>query len=1044
MCAGVLAAVLCAVPPLHAAAREIDGFERPSDWRAVPADGVSMHLASAPGVRGRALRVEFRFEHGAGYAVIHRDVGFDLPDNYRLRLRVRGECPSENLELKLIDSTGANVWWCNRRGYAFPRTWTTVDTRTRQISFAWGPAGGGTIHRVAAVELAVTAGSGGSGSVWFDALELEPLPPEGAWPPRVTASASSSSPGAKAPSAVDGDTSRAWRSGVGDRAPWLALDLGASYALGGMVVDWGARPARYVIEADPGDGTWRRVREVAGSRRRDWLQLPDLDARRVRLRALAVPPRGMAVREVAVEPSTWAPTRAALIDSIARTAPRGRYPRAFVGEQPFWTVVGVEGAHDRALMSEDGAIEPFTGGWSVEPFLIAGGRLVTWAGVLAEQSRLGGMLPLPRVTWRAGALNLEITARAEGGRDTSRAVVTYRLGNAAARDTLVRLALAVRPLQVNPESQSLGTPTGAAVIGRLDAAGGTVRVNGRPSLRVAPPPDGWGAIAFGDGDVSDFLARGALPPARPVVDPHGLASGALAWDLHVPAGGRVVVTVEMPIEPGAAWRTLATRSGIERGTLSEDERAAQLAWWSRFGDARLHMPADVMAAAQAQLGHILALRSGDALQPGARTYARSWIRDGAFMANALLRMGRADAAKDYLRWFAAHQYPNGKVPCCVDARGSDPVPEHDSEGEFVWLAAEVVRLARDTTAAREVWPAVLRAVDYLDALRDENARTTPPESLAFQGLLPPSISHEGYSARPMHSYWDDLFALRGYRDAAWLAGTLGLPVERERLAARASAFAAAFGASVRASMAAHHIDYVPGCADLGDFDATSTTLALDPVQAEALLPGGALERTFERYWTFARDRATGVRPWADYTPYEARAVGAFVRLGWRDRADSLLTWLMLGRRPAGWQQWPEVVTATPRAPHFLGDLPHAWVAADVLRSIVTMLAYERERDDALVLAAGVPAHWLDAGPVGVEQLHTRWGELEYWMTRGMEGFDIQVSALSAPPAGGVVIAAPDVTPRWRATVNGAAVPIAPDGTVTIHTLPARVRITLSM
>ena len=31
----------------------------------------------------------------------------------------------------------------------------------------------------------------------------------------------------------------------------------------------------------------------------------------------------------------------------------------------------------------------------------------------------------------------------------------------------------------------------------------------------------------------------------------------------------------------------------------------------------------------------------------------------------------------------------------------------------------------------------------------------------FFGLLPESISHEGYSSKPMHSYWDDFFALQG-------------------------------------------------------------------------------------------------------------------------------------------------------------------------------------------------------------------------------------------------------------------------------------------
>src|SRR5262249_8570638 len=112
------------------------------------------------------------------------------------------------------------------------------------------------------------------------------------------------------------------------------------------------------------------------------------------------------------------------------------------------------------------------------------------------------------------------------------------------------------------------------------------------------------------------------------------------------------------------------------------------------------------------------------------------------------------------------------------------------------------------------------------------------------------------------------------------------------------------GASMRAAMAAHHIDFIPGCADLGDFDATSTTIALDPVQAEGVLPRAALERTFERYWEFFRDRRDGRAAWDAYTPYELRAIGAFVRLGWRERADSLLTFFLEGQKPRGWRQWP--------------------------------------------------------------------------------------------------------------------------------------------
>src|SRR5260370_32727631 len=128
-----------------------------------------------------------------------------------------------------------------------------------------------------------------------------------------------------------------------------------------------------------------------------------------------------------------------------------------------------------------------------------------------------------------------------------------------------------------------------------------------------------------------------------------------------------------------------------------------------------------------------------------------------------------------------------------------------------------------------------------------------------------------------------------------------------------------------------------------------------------------------------RARHDGGEPWDAYTPYELRAVGAFVRLGWRERADSLLTFLLEGRGPRGWQQWPEVVWHDTRAPHFLGDLPHAWVGSDYLRSVLDMLAYARERDDALVVGAGVTRGWLGGAGLTVRGLPTPYGRLGFAM-----------------------------------------------------------------
>ena len=46
-----------------------------------------------------------------------------------------------------------------------------------------------------------------------------------------------------------------------------------------------------------------------------------------------------------------------------------------------------------------------------------------------------------------------------------------------------------------------------------------------------------------------------------------------------------------------------------------------------------------------------------------------------------------------------YQFANGKVPCCVDRRGADPVPENDSAGEFLFLHRQRLSLHRRRRAA---------------------------------------------------------------------------------------------------------------------------------------------------------------------------------------------------------------------------------------------------------------------------------------------------------------------------------------------------------
>jgi hypothetical protein len=222
-------------------------------------------------------------------------------------------------------------------------------------------------------------------------------------------------------------------------------------------------------------------------------------------------------------------------------------------------------------------------------------------------------------------------------------------------------------------------------------------------------------------------------------------------------------------------------------------------------------------------------------------------------------------------------------------------------------------------------------------------------------------------------------------------------------------------------MEAKKIDFIPGSVELGDFDATSTTIAISPGGQLGKLPAAAVNRTFDRYFDEARSRAIGIKPWDAYTPYEWRTVGTFIRLGQPQRAHELANFFMLGQRPAEWRQWAEVVFRDPKTPKFIGDMPHGWVASDFLRSTLDMFAYDRD-DGTLVIGAGILREWVTQSPgVTVRNLDTHQGVVSFSMNGTSESVRVNVSgALS-----NALVHSPLPRPK-EVRVNGKVVAAAQD------------------
>jgi hypothetical protein len=156
----------------------IDAFDSVSHWHTNPSAGVDIAIHPDSGRHGRGMRVDFDFHGHGGYGIVNRKVDLDLPENYEFTFALRGNAPTNTLEFKLVDPTLANVWWSNHPNFVFSSEWKTIARKKREICFAWGPIGGGDIQRVAAIELAITAGSGGKGSIWIDDLSLVAIDPD--------------------------------------------------------------------------------------------------------------------------------------------------------------------------------------------------------------------------------------------------------------------------------------------------------------------------------------------------------------------------------------------------------------------------------------------------------------------------------------------------------------------------------------------------------------------------------------------------------------------------------------------------------------------------------------------------------------------------------------------------------------------------------------------------------------------------------------------------------------------------------------------------
>ncbi|HYC21839.1 MAG TPA: discoidin domain-containing protein, partial [Candidatus Bathyarchaeia archaeon] len=588
----------------------LDDFEDTSRWTAVASGLATLTLSAEPSLDRPAMRLDYDFKGGGGFVVARKVFSRPVPESYALTFAIRGAAPANRLELKLADPSGRNVWWRHWDAFELGSDWKVVRVRSTEIEFAWGPAGGGALGELGAVEIAIVASPGGAGTVWIADLRLE----DRTYRSTPVVRASSARAGHAPECVLDGDPATSWQGDVGTAAQWLEIDFREVREFGGLVVSWppGSRPRSFRVELSNDNRGWTPVHAAeAADVERSYVYLPRAEARLLRIALEPQDDAGCGIADVAVRPFEFSRSMHAFFEHVARDLPRGHHPRWLSGEQSYWTCVGLPDGETSAIVNEEGMVEVDRGTFSIEPFVYLDGRLLTWADVEIALELEDGWIPIPSSIWRAGEVTLRTTAFA--GRCDGRAVlyIRYRLENRAAHAKQARLFAALRPFQVNPPWQAFGELGGMRKIGSLSWDGAAVHVDGTRVVIPMGGADGFGAAAFEQGEVPSYLVRAELPRRTSVIDRFGYASGALAFDLDVPARAARDVFLAIPFGTASA-ESVAALVGVHG---EEQFTAAVRDWRGRLGAVLLDLPPaarDAASVARTAAAQVLVNRDGPA------------------------------------------------------------------------------------------------------------------------------------------------------------------------------------------------------------------------------------------------------------------------------------------------------------------------------------------------------------------------------------------------------------------------------------------------
>ena len=454
-------------------------------------------------------------------------------------------------------------------------------------------------------------------------------------------------------------------------------------------------------------------------------------------------------------------------------------------------------------------------------------------------------------------------------------------------------------------------------------------------------------------------------PAQPEETPRKIAVqetepvGAVLYRLPLAAGGEKTLEFRMPVVPPAA-----DSDQMKAAAAADFDRylATTSAAWEKIlaQGMEVSVPeAKVVDTFQANLIYDLIARDklgDDYIQTVNKFhYHAFWLRDSSYIVRMYDATGYPEFAAQDLAFFPRWQQPDGNF---VSQGG-----QFDGWGQTLWAYGQHYRLTHDRAFAERVFPAVVKAVAWL-----QRARAGDP--LHVMPVTRPGDNEDIEGHVTGHNFW----ALAGLKNAIALAEGLGRQTEEEDFRREYDDYRAALLKVLDGVTAATHGYMPPGLdgqhgQDWGNMLAVYPEEILDPHDAKVT---ATLQGTRAKY-------QEGIMTYGDgqFLHHYLTMKNTETEVIRGDREWALQEFYALLLHTSSTQAGFEYDIAPWGPRDFQQNLaPHGWFAAKFRTLLRDMLV--REQGQELHLMSVVSPAWVKAGDVlRVRRAPTEFGEVNY-------------------------------------------------------------------